>query len=1109
MRSRIFAAALAVVFSVLSVGPALAAGGQTGNLNGTIIDAASKAPIAGASILAKSGSGSYSATTDAKGEFTILGLSVDSYTVTITAKGHQTTNITGVIVFGGETDTIGTVAVQTELQTIARVTSRSASSAYQPTQTIDSYTVNQAQIQQSTGNPASTNENAALLAVPGVTLTNNNNSAMGGTVTVRGGAAAEVGYQYDGVNFKEPFLGENGSNALMNGVASIQVVEGAGDATQGGVGSGVINVVPQRGAGPGSGSVNFDVGGPNFSHQFAADYGFSSPDGRFSEYFSYNGQRYDPYYGYSSTPLNQYGNYFATTYAMNSQFTNNFFYKFGKNLNQQIQVLYTNITQEGFGSATGPGLSYYPYDQVTQGLWEELTGLGSGLPPTAEYPNGISPAQYASLIGLGPGVPTYDAAINNPQQNYSNVTTFLKVEYDNNISPSTYLALRYYNWFDAQNSDDQYSQGPWGGGDPGITAWQSVGGQTAGMSADIEHQIGANLTVSLEGQYNDLLPEFSAYEPQLTTDALLGTGLTNQPLSADWFPGGSVYDTYCSGVTYSGYGPLPSCDPRFPTWGINYNKSMFQNWGVGLRLQYNPSDKLKVDLGLRDEGQNRHWYSQLDQYGLGAPSEGYAVASCAAYAANPANYASCPMVPITNPFDVPYQLWNAHEPDVLQPRVSISYQVDRNDSLRFGYGRSAVFADAQTAGTPFAAYGLNAYTNIKVPASVGGVPTLCGWNSSTFPNEAVFPCTNLAQQLYWQGDNLEAPDAENLPPAIYTNYDLSWNHLFASGWGLRLTPFFKEGTGLPTYYLLNPVLGIFAISTQGFNKTTGVEFGLTTPQTRNGLSGFFTATYQNVLSTTPPFTSNETTVPTNSLATLELGDIYRAGYVSPASLRIGAVDNLKGGWSISPQIEYNIGYPYSVGNMIASCIATNSAGVCTHYANVPQVDFGPGVTAGQSSLIGGNPGSSISTNYYDPAYAGTSQNPNIAATRGTPATAANGGELSHPNLTGDLTIEWKHQGNTIGVQMMNLFANAWYGTVPAINPWYQPVATGVSGPGTGINSCINQTGNNVRGCYEYVPKESYAFTNGAYLLSNGNFTGTPTFGPLAPFGVYVYYRRAL
>ena len=77
-----------------------------------------------------------------------------------------------------------------------------------------------------------------------------------------------------------------------------------------------------------------------------------------------------------------------------------------------------------------------------------------------------------------------------------------------------------------------------------------------------------------------------------------------------------------------------------------------------------------------------------------------------------------------------------------------------------------------------------------------------------------------------------------------------------------------------------------------------------------------------------------------------LGDVYRAGYVSPGSLRIGAIENLKNGISIIPQLQYNIGYPYSVGNMIAACVQTNASGVCTSYANVTQVDFGPGVTAG-------------------------------------------------------------------------------------------------------------------------------------------------------------------
>jgi hypothetical protein len=1122
---------------LLSVLPALAAGGLVGNLRGAVIDAETHAPIAGAQIVAESAGTRYTARTDAKGFFIILGMQVDSYTVTVMAPGHETLSIPGVTVFGDETDTVGTVTLHSQLKTIAHVTSRSVSSAFQPTQTTDSYTVNAQQILQSTGKTFTTNENAALLSVPGVTQTNNN-TAIGSTVTIRGGAAAEVGYQYDGVPFKEPFEGDNGSDALMNGIGSVQVVEGAGDATQGGVGAGVINVIPRRGSGPGSGTLDLEMGGPNFNHQLGFDYGFSTPNDRISEYISYTGQRYAPYYGYSFTPLDQFGNYFAPTYVMNDQFVNNFFYRFGKNLAQQVQILYMNISQQEYQGFTGSGglyngtmlfdpsdglydvydpgtnpnaLAYYPYDMLTQGVsWVAATGY--------------SPQQYEQLIPLGPGVPATNVPITSPQQFASNQTRFLKLEYDNNLTPTTYLALRYYNWELLEYNDDQYSLGPSGTNTPGITTWSSVGGPTVGMNLDLEHQFGSNLTVTLNGQYNIVHPIDDAYSPQIQLAALSsGTGLSltpdgsssttfGQPVPADWLAGGYLCGNNTNGPGGSGVdyfncaGGAGVSNTRIPMWGINYNGSYLQQWGGGVRFQYNPNDRLKLDIGLRDEGQNINWLGQLNELGQGAPSIGYVIANCAAYNNNPLNYTQCPTTKINNPYDVPAQLWTILHPISLQPRASISWQMGRNDSLRFGYGRSTVFWNGLTGATPFHLYGLTPY--LDIPAKPGSV---CGWTAS-----AVFPCKTFAQQLYWMGDNEEAPDANTGPPADYTNYDLSYNHLFNGGWGMRITPFFKEGTNLPANYLLNAALGIFATANLGSNKTTGVELGITTPQSPQGLSGFFTATYQNVLSTTPPFTTGETEVPLDPIATLALGDLYRAGYVSPFSIRIGAVDNFRNGITVSPQLAYNIGYPYSIGNMIAACVVPSSgvnvsltAPACSKYSNVPQVNFGPGVTSGESSLVGDAPATSVSTNYYDPAYPGDSSNPNIAATRGTPATAANGGILSHPNLQGDLSVEWKHQGNTLGVQFLNLFGNAWINSVPAINPWYQPVATGLSGPQTNYNTCVGQVGAGIRGCYPYIAKDTYAFTNGAYLLSNGNFTGTPTFGPIQPFTVQVYYQRAL
>src|SRR5579871_2223443 len=52
--------------------PVYAAGGQAGNISGTIVDSATQAPISGATVTAAAPTGTYSAKTDARGFFTML-----------------------------------------------------------------------------------------------------------------------------------------------------------------------------------------------------------------------------------------------------------------------------------------------------------------------------------------------------------------------------------------------------------------------------------------------------------------------------------------------------------------------------------------------------------------------------------------------------------------------------------------------------------------------------------------------------------------------------------------------------------------------------------------------------------------------------------------------------------------------------------------------------------------------------------------------------------------------------------------------------------------------------------------------------------------------------
>src|SRR5208283_3695025 len=136
-------AILGVVFSLAlsSTSPVFAAGGQVGAVNGTVVDAQSGAPLAGASVALTSPSGSYSTKTNASGFFSFLGVNVDTYVLSIQDQGYELMSESGVTVTGDQTLGLGNVKLSKELRTIGRITSRSAAGAFQPTQTIDSYTV--------------------------------------------------------------------------------------------------------------------------------------------------------------------------------------------------------------------------------------------------------------------------------------------------------------------------------------------------------------------------------------------------------------------------------------------------------------------------------------------------------------------------------------------------------------------------------------------------------------------------------------------------------------------------------------------------------------------------------------------------------------------------------------------------------------------------------------------------------------------------------------------------------------------------------------------------------------------------------------------------------
>ena len=1057
---------------VLTASTANAAGGISGSVSGTIVDE-SKNPVPGVEITVASPSGTYHGRSDAKGQFAILGVLADTYVISLQKTGYQTSTLSGVTVTGDNALTLGNIVIGRQI--IGRTRARSANSAYQPNQTIDSTTLSGARVQQALGSPVNTNEQQLILAAPGTALSSS------GSITIRGSTSVEIGYQYDGVNFSSPYYDANGSNGyiinLTGGVGgSLQVVSGSGDATQGNVGAGVINIVPPRGTYPATGDLAADIAGPSFKHQIDTDFAIASPNGRFSDYVSYDGQRYVPDYYPTNVPAANLGEYGGTSYVAHNDVQNNFVYRFGKDNDQSLQVLYRTSDDQTYGDYGGLAQAQYYYANP---FGNELLGFATGL----GYP-GTTAQQINTLFNPLPGIPSGNPA--NPQQAEETGTLplhFLKVGYTRDFGASTFLSADYYDW-GSESEGTNYTTGSY---TPGISF---TGGSRVGFGATLTHQFGTNHTVSLEGSYENSFPTNSYQSPAYAIFGLAfyfpGYGTANGQLTPDlsyWglptacstpTPGAGcgqpisganqcaaagndpcyIYNQLVAKGLWKGIASMPT----IPTPYTNMQDADFQFWGVGIRDQWTVTPKLKLDYGLREDGA---------QYKF----------ACNTFAANPCG----------NPSDLSPNLLEPGflTPRTIQPRFALSYAIDPNNSVRFSYGRSTEYAFAQQAGTPFGLYNLNPVLNSIAPTDTAAAPG-CGSgyakgagysNNPNIPfspgggyltgllpngntNNQYFKCTSLAQQLFWAYDQqLDAPDYGGQNQPNFSNYDIAYSHQFTkgalSGFGMKLTGFGRRGFDIEEDILLangppSPLTGqssgnVYTTKPDGEEKTAGLEFMLTTPDRPVGFSGFLSATYISEFQSQPPVASGA--FASDNLPglvqenVLQTGVLFRAGYVAPFQARSGITYKTKSGLTVTPILSGTTGYPYGVGASTVGVI-NGTLGF------VPQTNYGEG-----APLAGPNgPGNAYNaTSYVDPANPGSYVNPNIAATRGYSEPALAGNHLTNPTSNLDLSLEQKISKRlSFGIYLSNLW-NVQNG-LPYQNTKWQPVATGVGGPMTGQNS---------------------------------------------------------
>jgi hypothetical protein len=290
----------------------------TGGLAGTVVDADTSAPVAGAQVTASSPSQSTTATTDATGHFTFLTLAPDTYTVTVTKSGYQPTSTPGQVVFA---DTVQSVSVRIlkALKTIARVTAAAAGALVKSGTTSDIYSINAA-TQRATGALGGggllNQAYSAISTVPGAYVVPNQ-SGYYATVHIRGGDFDQVGYEFDGVPVNRSFDNYPSGAASSLGNAEVQVYTGANPANSEGQGlSGFINQVIRTGTFPGFGDAQLGIGTPTFYHRAMVEAGGATPDRLFSYYVGvagynqgfryvdqYNGASYANLYGPPLAPL--------------------------------------------------------------------------------------------------------------------------------------------------------------------------------------------------------------------------------------------------------------------------------------------------------------------------------------------------------------------------------------------------------------------------------------------------------------------------------------------------------------------------------------------------------------------------------------------------------------------------------------------------------------------------------------------------------------------------------------------------------------------------------------------------------------------------------------
>jgi len=858
---RYWAIALVIfAFTALSAGTSVLAG-TTGGMSGHVLDSANSSPIAGAQVAATSPSQSETTLTDAGGAYSFVSLSPDTYTVTTSKTGYDSSLQHGITILADQVQTVNMALVKT-VATLGRVTVvGTGGSLVKPGATADIYSVNPAQQQAAAALAGSGNLNqaySAMASVPGVTTVQGQQGWFQ-PVYIRGGDLDQVGWEFDGIPVNRTY--DNAPQTFLSnlGQQELQVYTGGTSANADASGiAGYVNQVIKRGTVPGFAILDLGIGSPALYNKGSIEFGGATPDQTFSYYAgmaivkqSYRyidqqngGSRVNTGFFYPINPFSSSGPLFGPGYlygiadTQDSENVANFHLRVGKNDDIQLLYLTSYMWNDYATSLNDLYGAKFPYSAINanQGFsvfypdGAVYTGQLMAPPVTPATPcvdpsGNIGNSPYG-VCYLYPNTPhSYGATFDrNLRDTNANTVSITKLQYQKNFSNSSYLRIFGYGLY-----SDWFIHGPLA---PVLNFDAELGqyvlpSHTYGLVADYSNQINDKNLVTISGFYST-----TRIERYTTTGGFPGNSAF-VGVTSDVGPNGNCFDpitgaqVYCVAPNAPHYrgpytdqfgnqvqgtlqNPFPGTTaPLVGQWLVtetgyraNVNKVTPIFSAVSINDNWKPSEKLTFNLGIRVE----NYRNKLTDDTVNGSAN-----AARAFWFNAYNNEFCfapgyfqPLQKINSPTDT----CSADYP------LTMPINMVNSNPTAFSHTQFQPRFGASLTADPDNVFRFSAGVYSR-PASTREA----SWNVAE-QNLAAFLGVNFAAYGAFTPNHDVRPDRS-------TNFDLSWEHHFKnSDTSFKVTPFYRSTQDQVQQTIVNALSSLFASFNTGRLTAAGVEFGL-------------------------------------------------------------------------------------------------------------------------------------------------------------------------------------------------------------------------------------------------------------------------------------------